>query len=572
MAAAQLGAKVRGSPRPLFRFLASAALTVWAFAGAYAQMAATPSSSPPAAAPAPQPTNDTAAPGTGGGATIGAPALRLTGLSFTASGQLSETYTNNAFGIPNVGSFVTGYTGTDLITTMGLTLGAHDHGARFDGDLGYTLTGYLSAYNPTYDHVYNTINALANATIVQERLYLHAVAYATPTLINSFGALGAAGNNFGLRDSYAYTIAPELRFRLGDFAKSVTTVTQSGLFFTNPGGPQINQTIPGIPNAPASLMQYGASESLLSGPDFYHLNWILTGTVSRWEEAGLVFDQVSGVTNLRYAITHALSITSLAGYSAYSSNQQLTHSISGVFALVGLQYAPTPDLSASASAGRQFNYTSYIGNFTYRIGPLTTLTGQLTDTLTPPGGGLIGGLGNLGVNGAGNFYNTTFSPFTPPTTITNVTAFNPAQTGQTSIISGITRFRAASVSLVHISERTQYRLTGYDTIYDTLTPVGSGLSPNGTSTGVQMVVSRAMTPRLTGSIQLDYSVLSDLGSRFSLYQGTASLGYSLSPTLQTYFNAAYMQRSSGNQLSGLSPLSGSLTGVSVTIGISKKFL
>jgi hypothetical protein len=568
MAAAQLGAKMRGSGHPLFQFLTLVALTVWVFAGAYGQMATAPSPTP---APAPQPTNDAAAPGTGGGANIGAPALRLTGLSFTASGQLTETYTNNAFGIPNGGSF-SGYTGTDMITSIGLSLGAHDHRARFDGDLGYTVTGYLSANNPAYDTFYNTINALANATIVQEHLYVHAYALATPTLINGFGALGVAGTNFGLRNAYVYTISPELRFRLGDFARSVTSVNQSGIFFTNPGGPQINQAIPGIPNAPNSILQYGASESLSSGPDFYRLNWVLTGIVSRWEEAGLVFDQVSGIANLKYAFTHALSVTGFGGYTSYSSNQQLSHAISGTFELVGLQYAPTPTLFLSASAGRQFNYTSYIGSLMYQIGPFTTLTGSLTDALAPPGGGLIGGLGNLGVNGAGNFYNIALSPFAPPTTITNVSAFNPTQTGQTSITSGIARFRAGTLSLVHISDRTQYRLSGYGTAYDTLTPLAPGLSPNGTSIGVDMVVSRTMTPRLTGSIQLDYAVLSDLGSRYSLYQAGASLGYTLSPTLQTYLRAAYMQRSSGNQLSGLSPLSGSLTGVSVTIGITKTFL
>src|SRR6185436_9290267 len=107
----------------------------------------------------------------------------------------------------------------------------------------------------------------------------------------------------------------------------------------------------GIPEAPGNLSSYGVSESLSSGSYFYRLSWATTGSYYKWGQSGLDFQQASGILNLRYAITRIFSITGTGGYSSYSSNQELSQSISGVFGLGGLQYTPTPDIRLTASAG-----------------------------------------------------------------------------------------------------------------------------------------------------------------------------------------------------------------------------
>src|SRR5205807_2230592 len=106
---------------------------------------------------------------------------------------------------------------------------------------------------------------LATAIIFPQNLVVHATAFASPVLINALGPIGApgvpvaAGANSGSRDSFGYTLSPELLFRLGNFAASDATITQSALFLLTPRGPTVNQSIPSI-TPPTELLNYSVTE------------------------------------------------------------------------------------------------------------------------------------------------------------------------------------------------------------------------------------------------------------------------------------------------------------------------
>jgi uncharacterized protein (PEP-CTERM system associated) len=507
-----------------------------------------------------------------GGTGIAAPTIKLSGLRFTATADLSETYTTNALGIPN--SFLAGYSGSDLITTVGLSLGLHDHTPRLDADLGYSLAGLIYANNSSYDRLFHNLNALASAVLIPNRLFFRASAFATPTLINGFGPQAAAASNSGIRDAYGYTVSPDLTFRFGQFARSETTLTQSSVFFAEPNGTIINQTIPGIPNVPDHVMTYGATESISSGPDFYRLNWILAGNAAKTTEPGLEFTSASGTGNLRYAFSRAIIVTGLFGYETFISNQNLSQTVSGPIALGGVQLNPIKDFQLTAQAGWQYNSPSYQGSLFYQIGAFTSLVGSFSDTVTSPASRFTGNLGNLGVNGTGDFFNTNFqvNPATPPSSVSSVSAFNPTPIDGTAITTSIVRYRSGALSLVHISGRTQYRLTGFHTDYDTLTRLTPGfISPQGTSTGVDTAISRTMTPRLTGTIDASFTSAHDIGIKYNLYQGSFNLNYLLSPVMQIYFLAGYSHRTSGAALTALSPLSADYSEAHITVGLHRQF-
>jgi len=572
MAPAPLYAYARSNRWRLIGLLSSVALLPCTIVSAYAQTSTPAQTSGAQSAGETRSMNGTTTPNTAatGGTTagIGAPTLRLSGLRFTAGAEISETYTNNALGVPT--SAIAGYSGDDLVTTATISLGLHDHTPRVDADFAYSLAGNHFANHPDYDYLSNYLTALARADLIRNRLLLVGSAFAAPMLVNGLGPQAAGATNSGLRDTYGYTISPELMFRFGQFARSQTTLTQSSVFFVQPNGFTINQVVPGAPPIPNQVISYGASEAISSGPDFFRLNWVVGGTINKTTQAGLDFTSATASTTLRYAFSRSFIVNALFGYESLTSNQTLSRSLQGPTASGGVTYRPNNDFEADVYAGWAFNSPSYTGNIRYQIGGFTSFVGAVTDSVTTPGGRLIGNLGSLGVDGSGNFINTSLQ--LPPTApASGVTAFNPGLVDGTAITAGIVRYRSGNFSLVHVENRTQYRLTIFHTDYDTLTQLTPGFSPSGKSTGGELAVSRTMTPRLTGSIGGSISKVDDLGAKYTSYQGSLNLNYQLSPVMQTYFAASVASRGSGTALTGFSPLSGNYSSVLITIGLRRQF-
>src|SRR6266446_6008793 len=566
-----LRAELRGAP-PIIRlvFLPTLVLATCAASPGYAQTPMGTAGPPPIGA-APAPTTMPPA------STVqGPPTLRLSGSSFSGSVDISETYATNAFGLGS--AYTTANGGGDFITTLGLNLGAHDHTVRFDGDLQVRLVGDHYARNSSYDRVYGYLNALATAVLVPEHFFFYGSAFAAPILVNNLGPLGADGRPVatgpytGTRDSYGYTISPDLKFRLGDFANSDTIVTQSSLFLVEPNAPTVTQTIPGQ-SPPTEFYSYGATQQLSSGIDFNRLNWILTGSWNKSTQSGLEFTQASGIGDLKFALNREVALLGTFGYQSFTSNQALIQSLVGPVALAGLQIILGPTFQADGRAGWRYNSPSYDGHLRSQPGPFTTLVASYDDTVTTPAGRLIGSTSQLGTDSQGGFINTTYqsNPNSPPPSIAGVTSFNSAPIDGLAINNSIVRYRMASASLLYLADRTQYRLTGFRTTYDTLTAVPSGIPLQSKSTGAEFGLSRTMTPRLTGRLRANYSVEDILGGEYNLYGGGLDLDYTVSLKTRTYLRVAYQRRDSNAALVAASPVSVSESDASIMIGLNRQF-
>ena len=122
--------------------------------------------------------------------------------------------------------------------------------------------------------------------------------------------------------------------------------------------------------------------------------------------------------------------------------------------------------------------------------------------------------------------------------------------------------------MVHIADRTQYRLTAFWSVTDPLT-AGSGFQQ--TYAGSDFAIFRNINPYLTGQINIDYVDQKLLGDRFAMLSGAVGASYSLSAVLQVYVRTAYVRRISSAALVAVSPLSGSTSDTAITVGAREQF-
>ena len=546
--------------------LLSAALSTGMIGGVWAQADMAPSPLPgDAMAPVPE-MNGTMAPGTQTPFMAGLePPV---GFSAGGSADLSERYVSNALGVGRASGVATG---GDYDTRLRLSLYARDHTPRFDGDLQYTLGADAFANRPSLDRLSNFLTALASVSLIPDRLLVSARAFAMPVLVNSLGPIAAeedrpvaTTSTSGFRNTYGLTVSPELLFRLGNFATSTTTLSEGYISFSRPRGPVIPQFIPGQ-TPPQEVTTTSLTQHFASGTDFDRLNWGVTGTASKTTRPGGDMKVASGTADMKYAVSREFAVLGTAGYQSITTAQQLSHHLVGPTALAGFQLTLGPDFELSAEAGQQFNFPSYMGDLHWQIGPFTNLTGSLTDSIRTPGQRLLGGLDSLGVDNGGNFFDTSFG-----SSPSFGSGFNPVPLDHAPINSSISRYRSATLSLVHDSDIAQFRLTAFRTLVNRLT-VEIGI-PTVTSTGATFTISRNVNPNLTGDIDLTYRRQELLGGEHTVYSTRLNFNYMFSMLTSAYLRFAYMRRLTDAALvAATSPLSSSTSDASVIIGIRREF-
>ncbi len=134
-----------------------------------------------------------------------------------------------------------------------------------------------------YDQLYNYLTALGTATIVPEHVFVRATRLHSPVLVNALGPVAAPGVpvapgvNSGWAHHYGYIVSPDLTFRLENFARSTTTLTQSAMFLWRTSKVPRSAKLFHSPGPPSQVVTYSAVEQLSSGSDFARLNWQIIG-------------------------------------------------------------------------------------------------------------------------------------------------------------------------------------------------------------------------------------------------------------------------------------------------------
>ena len=462
---------------------------------------------------------------------------------------LSEYYDSNPAGVPNGGG--------DAVTRGQADLSLHDQTPRFQGDLAYSLSGYLHPDDHQLDAVENYLNAIAHAELYPDHVFFNARAFAQPTFISRLGSLDAGGSStVNDRNAYGYAASADFAWRFDDFARSEVMVGQTGEFFSNLSNSAIGSVLPFA--GPNSANSTSVTARLTGGSYFERLEWVVTATGSNSTQTGFDQKQRSAEADLQYHLDHNFGIIADIGYRDYNSTPALTRGLSGVIAMGGFSFQPNETLSAVVKAGTQYQFTSFTGNIRYQFTPTSQFYLTLDDVVTTPQDRLL-----LGLNGLESFQQGFYLPNTllpnqatlPDLPANSGAPANVAPLDGLALDNIISRYRTAGIGLIHYMERTSINLTGYGTVRDYLLPV-PGFSSRQTVYGIDLAATRELNRNLTATAALDYSVAHEFGGVDKLGTISVSMGYAITATWSADFRLNYVDRQSRNSLpAGLGALS-----------------
>jgi uncharacterized protein (PEP-CTERM system associated) len=545
-------------PEPHRRFLkygaAALALCVLAAPGSYAQERA-PSGG--GAAPAPGVSAaDQSAGQTGVSGFVGS---LIPGFQFGAVANLSETYTTNSFGS-------SGGQRSDWITLAGIGLSMNEHSARVSFDAAYNGSVAFYANGTQSTQFTNDLQAAAAIIVVPDYVNFNAKAFAQPVVISNLGAVTANGNvgSNGYRNSYGFNVGPDIMFRLGDFASSVTSVNYGAAYFTEPAGTGSFTGIPGV-GGPQDTTMRSFSEKLTSGTDFSRLNWSAVAMMQEMDRPQGLFTEKAGLGHVQFAISREISLLGTGGYDWIHNTVPLSRDLSGPVGMGGLAFTPDEDFLLQFEIGQKYNDISYQGSLRWNIGPTAVLTGAATDTITTPEGQLLDSLSSLVSTANGGLASS--SALYGNGTAASMQSFSAQQSGSLSYNQSIARYQRVSLDYSQDFARDHASVQVYAMKQTILDRVFVGQPVNnswGVTGSVGHDISRLMTATLGGG----YSNYEEFGGHASIYNVNGALTYTLSPDTSVYLRTDYMTRDSSQSLQSLSPFTGNTDDLRVSIGLS----
>ena len=483
----------------------------------------------------------------------------IPGFQFDGAVNLSETYTTNSYGVAGVNGQ------DDWITDGGLALSMHDHSRRVSFDANYNGQVYYYARGGQDTQITTNLDALANVIAIPDYLNFIGRAFAQPVVLSNSGFATASGigSPNGYRNGYGYSAGPDITFRLGDFASSDTLATYGAAYFTQPSGVTNIAPIPGVAG-PENTTTRSVMETLKSGQDFSRLQWTIIGSFSELDRQQGLFSEKAGIATLQYAITREFSLLGTGGYDALHNTIPLTRNVSGPVGMGGIAIN-LEDLQFQFQAGTKYNSLSYEGSLRWNITATSALSGIATDTVTTPEGQLLNNLSNLTASLNGTL--TTPSNIYANGTTSSLASFSTQSLGSLSFNQNITRYQQASLSYLLDYERDHASLTAFFLKATELSGTFIG-SPTSDSWGMMASYAHNISPLTTGSINAGYTYYQELGGHSKVYNVGGQISYQLGPQTGVYFRTDYYKRDSSQALQSLSPFTGGLDDLRLTVGLS----
>jgi uncharacterized protein (PEP-CTERM system associated) len=483
----------------------------------------------------------------------------IPGFTWSGSVNIGETYSTNAIGVSTGGQ-------SDWLTQAGIGLGLHEHSRRTSLDASYSGQFLYSARDTQSAQFTNYLQAVANVIVIPDYVNFMGSAFAQPVALSNTGIVTANGtvSPNGYSDSYGFSAGPDITFALGNFARSQTDATYSAAYFTDPNGAAPGSLIPGVPG-PQNTTMRTFSQRLTSGPDFSRLSWSLVGVFSEMDRPQGVFSEKAGVGSFQYAITREIALLATGGYDAISNTTPLTKDISGPVAMGGFALTLGDDFSLSAQAGQKYNDLSVIGNLLWNIGPTTAITGSLTDSVTTPEGQLLNNLTSLTASLNGTLASR--SGIYANGSTSSLGAFTVQPQGSQAFSQTIARYQQINLGFAQDFEREHFNISALATRLTQLN--GFFLGPPVTNSwSAQAMYAHDFSRDFRGSIGAGYSNYEELGGNAGTYNVSGGLTYSLSPATGVYFRADFYTRASSASLQALSPYTGSLNDLRLSIGLN----
>ena len=486
----------------------------------------------------------------------------IPGFTLDAQVNLSETYTTNASGTSALGNQ------DDWVTQAGIRLDAHEHSRRVSVDASYYGQVFYYAKDTQSTQFTNDLQLLGTVIAIPDYLNFVGRAFAQPVVISN--SAFSTGNGIvspdGYRNSYGYSIGPDITFRLGDFLSSDTLATYGGAYFSNPNGVNSAVLIPGV-SGPENTTMRSVNETLKSGPDFTRLQWTAVALFNETDRAQGLFAEKTGMVTLQYAINHEVALLGTGGYDKITNTTPLTKDVSGPIGMAGVLVTFGEDFMFEIQAGEKYNSLSFDGLLRWNITPTSTLTGSATDSVSTPEGQLMNNLSGLTSSLNGTL--TTDSALYGNGQAASLAAFSAQSLGSLSFNQNIARYQRVNFSYAFDFERDHANVMVFGDKQTQLNGLFLG-PPITTSWGGRGSYSHDITREITGTVGAGYTYYDELGGHSKQYDVDGQLSYRLGPLTNVYFRADYLRRDSSQSLQSLSPFTGSLDDIRLMLGLTRQ--
>jgi len=303
--------------------------------------------------------------------------------------------------------------------------------------------------------------------------------------------------------------------------------------------------------------------TLQSGPDFSRLQWTAIGSFSETDRSQGLLSQKSGIATFQYAITREISLLGTGGYDAISNTTPLFRDVSGPTGMGGIAVT-LPDLSFQFQVGQKYNSMSYQGSLRWDIGPSSVLTGTATDGISTPEGQLLGNLSGLSASQNGTL--TTAGNIYANGATSSLASFSAQSLGSLSFNQNIARYRRVTLGYSQDFERDHANITVFGSKVTQLSGFFLG-PPDINSWGGQASWAHNISRLTTGTLGAGYTTYEELGGQSHTVNVFGQVDYSLAPETRIYFRTMYLNRDASQSLQNLSPFTGSLDDVRLTLGL-----
>ncbi|MBI1284100.1 MAG: TIGR03016 family PEP-CTERM system-associated outer membrane protein [Thiobacillus sp.] len=225
---------------------------------------------------------------------------------------------------------------------------------RVRAGMNFGLTGVARFGDDLDNEFYSNLNALGNAELVEDFLFIDATATISQQLISLSGSqTDAAINSNNRTTTSTYSISPYVQKRFSNFADAVVRFTQSGSYFED--------------NAFNNINSSEIDANLVNGTRFNNLSWGLNyywrdATISNSENTR--FESYGG--NLGYELTRKFRLLGTLGYDNNDYAAAPGSEISGTYWTAGFGWAPNRRTNLDASFGESYFGRTYDLNFNYR--------------------------------------------------------------------------------------------------------------------------------------------------------------------------------------------------------------
>lgn len=267
--------------------------------------------------------------------------------------DLGESYTDNVTLAPSSSAK------SDWITQVTPGISIEGTGSRLRLKADYALQNLIYANESSRNSFYHQLNASANATLVENTLFLDARGNIQQQATSLLAPISNNNLNPGnVTDVSSYSVSPYLLHKFGSTAVGELRFTRDA----------VNTQVGGLSDSSANKVDL----KLNSGPSFYDLGWGLSYTHEK-VDYDLRSDTDSKVLTgtASYRVLPKLRAIATVGHEKnnylYSAGQEPK----GAFWSAGLNWAPTTRTGMNASVGERFFGKTYTLDLNHRTAQTT---------------------------------------------------------------------------------------------------------------------------------------------------------------------------------------------------------